>query len=88
MRSLVLWVLSKLFPPRLNAKLTLSQDDLHATLDFYRRDSRRKPFVWSSIGSVVEHSASPALTERERRNREIPEDYFIVEPDSANIGIG
>ena len=76
MRSLVQWVLGVLFPPRLDAKLT--HEELHLTLDFYRRDSRRKPFVWSSVSNSMEHPAKPKPTIQEWRSRDLSQDNSVL----------
>jgi hypothetical protein len=72
MRSLVEYILSVLFPPQLDGKLT--HEELHLSLDFRRRNSRpHYDMVWSSAGNVRQHPAKRS-TFRERRSRALSND--------------
>lgn len=85
MGSLAKYILSVLFPPRLDAKLT--HEELHATLDFRTRDSRHQNgIVWSSsAGNVREHPAKPELSIRERRRRDLSNDVVLSIGDRVFI---
>jgi hypothetical protein len=71
MRTLVERILSAVFPPLLDQRLTT--EELEASLDYRRRDRRTQPYyVWSSAGNLREHPEKPRPTTQERRNRDIP----------------
>src|SRR5712664_1147881 len=73
---LVTWVLSVLFPVRLDQRLTA--EELEISLEFRRRDRRTQPYyLWSAAGNLTVHPARPKPTVRERRNREIPDDVVL-----------
>jgi len=73
MRRLVERILSVLFPPYLDGRLT--DEELRESLHFRHRDSRhRKGFIWSSAGNVKQLPAKPTPTTQERRNRDL-QDY-------------
>jgi hypothetical protein len=71
------WLLSKLFPPKLD--LRLKQKELNETIEYRRRRlfANGHIYVWSSwTGNKREHPAPPKPTIQEKRQREIPYSRF------------
>ena len=72
------WLLSRMFPPKLDLKL--NRDDLNQTLEYRRRLKfvNGNIHVWSGwTGNKREHPAEKKLTIQERRRREIPSTHYL-----------